>query len=81
MEPLSGVDLVGHETIYADLYYPTKQKIREPTCHFGGKVEHENFIPESIEPNIVKSFFYVKKSSHYMFSSVKAFQSRLREPK
>ena len=29
-------------------------------------------IPESIVANIIKSFFYVKKSSHYMFSSVEA---------
>ena len=31
-------------------------------------------------PNIVKSFFYVKKSSHHMFSSVKAFHNGLGKP-
>ena len=41
--------------------------IREPTCHFSGKVKHENFIPESIVPNIVESFFDVNKGSHYTF--------------
>ena len=65
--PFWGVGLVGHEAIYADLYYPTNQKIREPTYHFGGEVEHENFVPESIVSNIVKSFYYVKKSSHYKY--------------
>ena len=32
---------------------------------------------ESTVPNIVKSFFDVKKSSYYMFSSVKAFHDGL----
>ena len=39
-------------------------------CHFGGEVKHKNFIPESIVPNIIESFFDVKKRSHYVFSSV-----------
>ena len=50
-------------------------------CYFGGKVKHENFLPESIVPNIVESFFYVKKSSHYMFSPVKTLYNRLGKPK
>ena len=32
-------------------------------------------------PNIVKSFFNVKKSSYYMFSSVEAFHDGLGQPK
>ena len=36
---------------------------------------------ESIVPKIVKSFFDVKKCSHYMFSSVEAFHNGLGEPK
>ena len=49
-------------------------------CHFGGKVKHENFIPESIVPNIVESFFDIKKRSHYRFSPVKTFHNRLGKP-
>ena len=41
---------------------------------------HENFIPESIVLNIAKSFLYVKKSSHYMFSSVETFHNGLGKP-
>ena len=44
------------------------------------KVEHEDFIPESIVPNILKSFFYVKKGSHYVFICGEAFHNRLQEP-
>ena len=33
-----GVDLVGEEIVYVDLYGPANQKVREPTCHFCGKV-------------------------------------------
>ena len=54
--------------------------ITQPTCHFGGEVKHKNFMPESIVPNIVKSFFYVKKRSHYMFPSVEAFHNGLGKP-
>ena len=52
-------------------------------CHFGREVEHKYFIPESVKPNIVKSFFYVKKSSgsHHVLSLVEAFHNRLGEPK
>ena len=60
-------------TINVDLDYTANKKIREPTCHFGGKVYLEYFVPESIVPNIVKYFFDVKKSSYYMFSPVEAF--------
>ena len=48
--------------------------------HFGGKVKHENLIPESSVPDIVKSFFDVKKRSHYMFSPVKTFHNGLGKP-
>ena len=44
------------------------------------KVKHENIIPESIVPNIVESFFYVKKSSQYMFSPVETFHNGLGKP-
>ena len=46
----------------------------------GGKVKHENFIPEPIVPNIVKSFFDVKKCSHYMFPPGKTFHNGLGKP-
>ena len=36
--PHLGVDLVGEKVVYVDLYEPANQKVREPTCHFGGKV-------------------------------------------
>ena len=49
-------------------------------CHFSGKVKHENLIPESIVSNIVKSFFYVKKSSHYMFSPLETLNNELGKP-
>ena len=45
------VDLGGHETIYVDLYYTANQKTRQPTCHFGGEVKHEYFVPESVVPD------------------------------
>ena len=32
-------------------------------------------------PNVIKSFFDVKKSSYYMFSSVKAFHNGLGQSK
>ena len=41
----------------------------------------EYFIPQSIVPNIVKSFLDVKKSSYYMLSSVKAFHDGLGQSK
>ena len=50
-------------------------------CHFSGEVKHKNFIPESIVPNIIKSFYDIKKCSHYMFPSVEAFHNELGEPK
>ena len=31
-------------------------------------------------PNIIESFFYVKESSHYMFTSVEAFHNGLGKP-
>ena len=49
-------------------------------CHFGGKVKHEDFILESIEPKFVESFFDVKKRSHDMFSHVKTFHNGLGKP-
>ena len=48
---------------------------------FDGDIKHKNFIAESIVPNIIKSFFYVKKSSHYMLSSVEAVHNGLGKPK
>ena len=36
--PRLGVDLVGEEVLYIDLYEPTNQKAIEPMRHFGGKV-------------------------------------------
>ena len=36
--PHLGVDLVGEEVVYIDLYELVNQKVREPTRHFGGKV-------------------------------------------
>ena len=54
---------------------PTKKSTEateaKATCHFGGRVRHKNSMPESIVPNIIKSFFDVKKHSYYVFSSVK----------
>ena len=35
------------ENIHVDLDNSANYKIKEPTCHFSGKVKHENFIPES----------------------------------
>ena len=75
--PCFRVDLGGEETVDVDLYDTANQKVREPTCHFGGKVQLKYFILESIVSNIIKSFFDVKKSSCYMFSSVKAFHDGL----
>ena len=49
-------------------------------CHFGGKVKHKDFIPESIVPNVVESFFAVKKHSHYIFSPVKTSHNGLGKP-
>ena len=46
-----------------------------------GRSSLEYFIPESIVPNIVKSFFDVKKSSYYMISSVKASHDGLEQSK
>ena len=43
-------------------------------------MKHEDFIPESIVSNIVKSFFDVKKHSYYMFSPVKTFHNGLGKP-
>ena len=54
--PLQGADFVGKEIIHVDLNSSANYKIREPTGHFGGKVKHENFIPESTSPNIIESF-------------------------
>ena len=48
--------------------------------HFGGKVKHKNFIPESIVPKIVRIFIYAKKSSHYMFYPVETFHKGLGNP-
>ena len=39
-----------------------------------------HFIPESIVPNIVESFFDVKKHDHYMLSPVKTFYNGLGKP-
>ena len=36
--PLLGVDLVGEKTVHVDLNEPANQKVREPMCHFSGKV-------------------------------------------
>ena len=36
--PCLGVDLAGEEVVNADLNEPANQKVREPTCHFSGKV-------------------------------------------
>ena len=35
---LLGVDLVGEEVVYVDLYEPANQKVIEPTRHVGEKV-------------------------------------------
>ena len=69
--PCNGADFVGKKTVHVDLNNSANQKIREPTCHFSGKVKHENFISESIVPNIVESFSDVKECSHYMFFLLK----------
>ena len=38
VEPCFRVDLGGEEAVDIDLYDTANQKVREPTCHFGGKV-------------------------------------------
>ena len=76
--PCYGAHFIGKETIHVDLN--TSLENREPTSHFGGKVKHENCIPESIMPNIVGSFFYIKKSSHCMFFPVETFHNGLGKP-
>ena len=38
VEPRFRVDLIGEETVDADLYDTANQKVRDPICHFGGKV-------------------------------------------
>ena len=49
-------------------------KSERQACHFAWwEGQHENFIPESIAPNIIENVLCVKKSSHYMFSLVESF--------
>ena len=36
--PCFVVDLAGEKTVHVDLNEPANQKVREPTCHFSGKV-------------------------------------------
>ena len=43
--PCNQTNFVRKETIYVDLNNSANWKIREPTCHFAGKVKHEDFIP------------------------------------
>ena len=55
--------------------------LQDVTALISGKVKHENVMSESIVPNSIKSFFYVKKSSHYMFSPIENFHSGQGKPK
>ena len=80
VETMLWAHFVGKEAIRVDLDNWANEKIRDPTCHFGGKVKQEGFIPESIVSNMVESFFYVKKSSHYMFSPLETFHNGLGKP-
>ena len=77
--PCNEAEFVGKETIHVYLNNTVNWKIREPTCHFNGKVKHENFIPGSIVSDIVESFSHIKKSNHYMFSSAETFHNGLRK--
>ena len=61
VHPYNGADFVGKETIRVDLNNSAKWKIREPACHFSVELKHENFIHESIVPNIVENFSKSKK--------------------
>ena len=36
--PCCRVDLGGEETVDVGLYDTANQKVRKPTCHFGGKI-------------------------------------------
>ena len=70
--PCLGVNLVSHETIYGNLNHSANWK----ACQ-RANLSFWYFIPESIVPNIVKSFFNVKKSSCCMFSPIEAFHDGL----
>ena len=39
----------------------------------------DNFIPESIVPNIVEGFFDILEGRYYMFAPIEAFHDGLRE--
>ena len=64
----SSLNLVGHlllgklletKTFNFDLYDSPYQEIGEHYTKLGGQIKLVNFVPESIVPNVVKSFFHI----------------------
>ena len=62
------------------IIWPTRKSESQHVSLVGRSSMKILYLSPLCLPNIVKSFFYVKKSSHYMFSSVKDFHTGLGKP-
>ena len=74
-----GVNCWRQETFNFDLYYSSDKKVGEVPTKLGGQSKLENFVPESIVPNIVECFFDIQESRYYMFALIEVFRDGLEE--